>query len=168
MNNDRNRGRDRLMPAIMIWGDKFRMSDIQPPNEHLWVGQGISPVALTRTSWTTHDAIFVGFKDGSTYSNHSHINAGSFVLDADGVRCAIDLGPHNSLEQRGIYLWNSSQNSQQWEVFRYINFVHNTLTVNGQLHKVDVMIQIDSYLSTLDFMNAVLDILSLFVGELAE
>jgi hypothetical protein len=167
-NMDSNRGRERFLPTIMIWGCKIRISDIQPPTETVWVGQGKNPVALMRTSWTDTNAIFVGFKGGSPSVNHAHIDAGSFVMDADGVRWAMDFGAqdYNSLETRGVDLWNMQQNSQRWVVFRYNNFVHNTLTVNHQLHRIDGMSKIDSWSSTPNFMNAISDISSMFQGQL--
>jgi len=170
MDSDRSSGRDRLLPAIMIWGGNIRVSAIQPPSENFWIGQGTTPVALMRTSWTDPKAIFAGFKGGTASSNHAHMDVGSFVMDADGVRWAMDFGPqdYNSLEQRGVDLWNMNQNSQRWEVYRYNNFAHNTLTVNGQLHLVNGKAKIDSYSSTPDFMNAVSDISSLFEGRLAQ
>ena len=163
-------GRDRLLPAIMVWGGNIRVSAIQPPAENFWIGQGTTPVALMRTSWTDPKAIYAGFKGGTASSNHAHMDVGSFVMDADGVRWAMDFGPqdYNSLEQRGVDLWNMRQNSQRWEVYRYNNFAHNTLTVNGQLHLVSGKATIDSYSSTPDFMNAVSDISSLFEGRLAQ
>ena len=169
MNSHRGRDRDRLLPAIMVWGSPIRTSAIQPPAETFWVGQGAMPVVLMRTSWTDPKAIFVGFKAGSASVNHAHMDVGSFVLDADGVRWAMDFGPqdYNSLEQRGVDLWNMSQKSQRWDVFRYNNFVHNTLTVNGQLHLVKGKAKIDSYSSTPDFMNAVSDLSQVFEGQLA-
>ena len=170
MREDFSRGRDRLLPAIMIWGGKIRLSTVQPPADNIWIGQGTTPVALMRTSWTNPNAIYVGFKGGIASSNHAHMDAGSFVMDADGVRWAMDFGPqdYNSLEQRGVDLWNSRQNSQRWQVFRYNNFVHNTLTVNDKLHNVNGKTQIDSYSSTPDFMHAVSNLTPLFEGELAE
>jgi len=122
-----------------------------------------------RTSWTDPHAIYVGFKAGTASSNHGHMDVGSFVMEADGVRWSSDFGmqDYNSLESKGVDLWNRNQNSQRWQVFRYNNFVHNTLTVNGQLHKVDGKAKIDSYSSTPDFMNAVSDISAIFEGQLA-
>jgi len=170
MESDRMRGRDRLLPAIMIWGSNIRVSAIQPPKEVFWMGQGAMPVVLMRTSWTDPKAIFIGFKAGSPSVNHAHMDVGSFVMDADGVRWAMDFGPqdYNSLEQKGVDLWNMRQNSQRWEVFRYNNFVHNTLTVNGQLHLVNGKAQIDSHSATPDFMHGVSDISSMFTGHLNE
>jgi aspartate 1-decarboxylase len=69
------------------------------------------------------------------------MDAGSFVLDLDGVRWAKDLGmqSYNSLESKGIDLWNMSQNSQRWQVFRISAQAHNTLTLNDQAHRAKGM-----------------------------
>jgi len=55
------------------------------------------------------------------------------------VRWAIDLGmqDYESLESKGVDLWNKSQNSQRWTVYRLNNSSHNTLTLRGQPHRVD-------------------------------
>eukprot|EP01132_Coremiostelium_polycephalum_P023046 gene23046-27391_t len=67
--------KNRLLPAVMVW-----------------LGTGPNPVALMRSSWTDPQAIFVGFKGGSPSLSHAHMDAGSFVMEADGVRWAADLG----------------------------------------------------------------------------
>jgi hypothetical protein len=61
------------------------------------------------------------------------------VYEANGVRWAIDLGmqEYESLESKGIDLWNKAQSSQRWTVFRLNNTSHNTLTIGGQPHRVD-------------------------------
>jgi hypothetical protein len=160
--------RDRILPAIMIWSGDIRIDGVQPPRELLWTGGGVTPVALMRTSWTTPDAIYVGFKGGTASSNHAHMDAGSFVMEADGVRWASDFGSqdYNSLETKGVDLWNRAQNSQRWEVFRYNNYVHNTLTVDNQLHNVDGFAGIRSSSSSPGFMNAIVDLSEIFRGQL--
>jgi hypothetical protein len=162
--------RDRILPAIMIWGSGLNIGDVQPPHELLWTGGGVTPVALMRTSWTSPDALFVGFKGGTASSNHAHMDAGSFVMEADGVRWASDFGPqdYNSLETSGVDLWNRAQNSQRWDVFRYNNYVHNTLTVDSQLHRVEGYAGIRSSSPAPDFMNAVIDLSEIFRGQLDE
>jgi hypothetical protein len=166
-NGDKFTG-DRLLPAILIWGSGIRMLDINPPKNLLWVGKGITPVALMRTSWTDPKSIFVGFKGGTASSNHSHMDVGSFVMEADGVRWASDFGmqDYNSLEERGIDLWNMSQNSERWKVFRYNNFVHNTLTINNEFHRVDGKADINSFSDNSDFINATSNISSIFGDKL--
>ena len=162
---------DYYLPLSLIWGSHIRMSEIQPPafGESMWVGHGTTPVALMRTSWTNPKAIFVGFKGGRGNAPHGHIDAGSFVMEADGVRWASDLGyqDYNTLEQSGVDLWNMGQNSQRWQVFRYNNYAHNTLTVNNQLHTVSGMADIVSWSADASFMNAVIDMSKVFEGQLS-
>ena len=169
MESDRRFTRDRLLPAVLIWGSGIRIAGIAQPKELMWTGKGEMPVALMRTSWTDPEAIYVGFKGGRALTNHAHMDAGSFVMEAGGVRWASDFGPqdYNSLEQRGVDLWNMKQNSQRWKVYRYNNFVHNTLTVNNQLHQVEGMAGIISWSSTANFMNAVVDMSKVFEGQLS-
>ena len=168
--SDRKFTRDRLLPAVMIWGSGIRMANIKQPKELMWVGQGEMPVVLMRTSWTDPNAIYVGFKGGRAWTNHAHMDAGSFVMEADGVRWASDFGPqdYHSLESRGVDLWNRQQNSQRWQVFRYNNFVHNTLTVNNQFHLVEGAADIVSWSSTSTFMNAISDMSKVFEGQLSQ
>ena len=92
--------KNRILPALMIWGKNIDLEHILPPSRNLWVGQGVTPVGSMRTSWTDPDAIFVGLKTGRAGANHSHMDIGSFIMEADGVRWAIDLGPqdYTSLE----------------------------------------------------------------------
>ncbi len=165
---NRNLPNDRLLPAVMIWSAGITMDRIVPPEKMIWVGQGKNPVTLMRTSWTDPNAIFVGMKGGSPSVNHGHMDIGSFVVDANGERWAMDFGSqdYNSLETAGVDLWNMKQNSQRWEVFRYNNYVHNTLTVNNQLQSVEGYAPITSYSGQPGMMNAVTDITSLYKGSL--
>jgi len=169
MESDRKFTRDRLLPVVLVWGSSIRIADIVQPKELMWVGKGEMPVALMRTSWTDPEAIYVGIKGGRALTNHAHIDAGSFIMEAGGVRWASDFGPqdYNSLEQRGVDLWNMKQNSQRWQIFRYNNFVHNTLTVNNQIHQVEGMAEIISWSSNANFMNAVVDMSKVFEGQLS-
>jgi hypothetical protein len=92
------------------------------------------------------------------------MDVGSFVMDAGGIRWAMDFGSqdYNSLESAGVDLWNMAQTSERWTVFRYNNFAHNTLTVNGQLQRVDGMAVFSSHSSNADMMNAITDISQLY------
>lgn len=159
---------DRLLPAALIWGAGITIDKISPPQSLIWVGKGENPVALMRTSWTDKDAIFIGLKGGSPSVNHGHMDIGSFVLDANGERWAMDFGPqdYNSLETAGVNLWNMQQNSQRWEVFRYNNFVHNTLTVNNQLQQVNGYAPVLKYSENPKMINAVADLSGVYSENL--
>lgn len=158
----------RLLPTLLLWGSHLKMTDIKSPGKLLWAGQGPNPVVLMRTSWTDPNAVFVGFKGGTASSNHAHMDAGSFVMDADGVRWASDFGAesYHALESKGVDLWNMNQNSQRWQVFRYNNKAHNTLTVDDQLHVVKGYAKIRSVSSSSGFLSATSDLSEIFEGQL--
>ena len=90
------------------------------------------------------------------------------VIDADGVRWAIDLGPerYHKIESLGMDLWNRSQNSDRWKIFRYNNFSHNTLVVNNQLQRVKGMATITHYSDKKDFPHAIIDMTDVYRGQL--
>jgi hypothetical protein len=96
------------------------------------------------------------------------MDIGSFIMEANGERWAMDFGmqDYNSLESAGVDLWNSSQTSQRWEVFRYNNFVHNTLTVNNQLQNVSGYAPITSWSEEPSMRNAITDLTSVYKGYL--
>jgi hypothetical protein len=159
---------DRLLPSVLIWSAGLAVDKITLPEKRIWVGQGKNPVALMRSSWTDPYAIYVGLKAGSPSVNHGHMDIGSFIMEADGERWAMDFGAqdYNSLETAGVNLWGMAQNSQRWEVFRYNNFVHNTLTVNNQLQVASGYAPIISYSELPSMINAVTDISSVYDGYL--
>ena len=160
------RANDRLLPAIMIWGAGLKIDKIVTPEKTMWVGMGKNPVSLMRTSWSDPNAIYVAMKGGSPNVNHAHMDVGSFVMEAEGVRWAMDFGSqdYNSLETKGVDLWNMAQNSQRWEVFRYNNFVHNTLSINEKLQLVAGFAPITSNSDDPAMMNTITDLTMVYAG----
>lgn len=161
---------NRLLPAIMIWSAGMGIDKINAPASGMWVGKGKNPVALMRTSWTDPAAIFVGMKGGSVSVNHAHMDIGSFVMEADGVRWAMDFGmqEYESLESKGIQLFGRTQNAQRWTVFRLTNLVHNTLTVNNQHQRVDGYAPITGTSTAPSFMHAITDMSAVYKGALSK
>ena len=162
--------KDRLLPAVMLWSNGITINDITPPKSTMWVAQGKNPVAMMRTSWTDPNAIYVAMKGGSVSVNHAHMDIGSFVMEADGVRWAMDFGmqEYESLESKGIQFFGRTQDAQRWTVFRYTNLVHNTLTVNNQHQKVTGHAPITASSATPSFMNAVTDLTEVYKGAVAK
>ena len=160
--------RVRELPFVLIWGAKFDLKKIAPPNQKVWVGRGANPVALLRSSWQKNNSIFVGLKAGSPYVNHGHMDVGEFVLDALGERWAMDFDPqsYSKIEEKGIDLWSKKQTSSRWQIYRLNNQSHNILTVNGQPQLVSGMASILSSSSKSEFLSAVSDLTSLYKTEL--
>ena len=88
------------------------------------------PITIQRSSWDNARAIFVlGLKAGHL----GHMDGGSFVLDADTVRWAYDLGAENyhRIVPRKMDLWNMSQSSDRWTIFRLGGLAHDALAIDG-------------------------------------
>jgi hypothetical protein len=171
LNNDpKQHVNDRLLPAIMLWSGGAHMSAITPPKSLMWTGEGPNPVAMMRTSWTDPNAIYVAMKGGSASVNHAHMDIGSFIMEADGVRWAMDFGmqDYESLESKGVQVFGRTQNAQRWTIFRYNNYVHNTLTVDSLLQQVSGYAAITSFSAAPAFMNAITDLTTVYKGQLAK
>lgn len=129
---------DRLFVFSLLWNIPSSKADVKktPLN---WSSEGPIPITIQRTSWNNNGAVFVGLKAGAASGPHGHMDAGSFVYDALGVRWALDLGMegYHGIEKRGMDLWSPKQNSQRWTIFRLSNLSHNTLNIDGELHQAN-------------------------------
>jgi hypothetical protein len=129
-------GGDRLLPLALLWMDGSQADPKIAMPLH-WASGSATPITVHRGSWTDPDATFVGLKGGSPSANHGQMDTGSFVLDALGVRWALDLGAegYHGIESRGMNLWSRSQSSDRWKIFRQMNHGHNTLVIDDQLQR---------------------------------
>ncbi|EAZ81385.1 heparinase II/III domain-containing protein [Algoriphagus machipongonensis] len=134
--NPENNG-DRFFAFLLIWLSEMELDNIPQPDQLSWSGRGENPVSFQRSSWDKN-AIYLGTKAGSPEVSHGHMDVGSFVMDANGVRWAIDLGMnnYNSLESQGVNIWDGKQDGERWSVFRYTNYAHNTLLVDSALQDI--------------------------------
>jgi hypothetical protein len=82
-------------------------------------------VGYLRSSWDT-DAIFAAMKAGDNKAGHSHLDLGTFVMDAGGQRWAADLGPDDYNLPVGYF------GKHRWEVYRTRTESHNTVLIDGQ------------------------------------
>jgi len=160
-------GKDRLLPLALVYGNMPTFDAIPFPDKKIWVGHGTTPVALVRSDWGTHSDKYFGIKGGKASTAHGHMDAGSFVYDFNGVRWAMDLGmqSYGPLEAIGLDLWNMTQDSQRWTVFRLNNKAHNTLTINNKDHLVNGSAQIVRVFEEDSYLAAELDLTPVFQGE---
>ena len=128
----------RLLPYALLWMSPVP-DGLKPSAPLVWDGKGRVPITIQRSSWDNAKALFVGLKGGSPYSNHGHMDGGSFVLESECVRWAIDLGSerYHRLESMGLDLWNLKKGSQRWTVFRLGTSSHNVPMIDGCQQFVD-------------------------------
>lgn len=108
-------------------------------------------VAFLRSAWQDDDAIFVGFKGGDNKANHSHLDLGTFVLDALGQRWALDLG-------RDDYNLPAYFGEKRFTYYRLKTEGHNTLVIDGRNQVQDAKADIIAFGSHPDRAFAVADL----------
>jgi hypothetical protein len=130
-------GRDRTDPMLMLWMAPTQEKPAAP-RALSWSAQGVTPVAFHRSAWTA-EASYVAIKGGTPSASHAHMDIGAFVMDADGVRWADDLGmqDYHSIESKGINLWGKGQDADRWKIFRLGTSAHSVLMVDGQPQRYD-------------------------------
>jgi hypothetical protein len=115
-----------------------------------------------RSAWDDARALWVGFKAGSNAVNHAHLDLGTFTLDADGVRWAVDLG-RDDYNLPG-YWDRATVRSQRWQYYRLNNHGHNTVTPGTQLQEPGASAPILRFTSTPAFAFAVADLTAAYPG----
>ena len=82
-------------------------------------------IACLRSAWDDPNAIYLAVKGGDNKDPHAHLDLGSFVLDAGGVRWAADLGSDD-------YDLPGYLGRQRWTYYRTRTESHNTLLIDEQ------------------------------------
>ncbi len=124
----------RINPLALLWYHPITDAKAATPPT-LYVGQGKKVhLATMRSSWDDN-ASFIGIKAGEIRVNHGHMDIGSFIIEADGVRWATDLGAERKIYD-GRDAWSTAQDSKRWSYFRVNNFSHNTLTLGNHIQNV--------------------------------
>lgn len=115
-------------------------SNTLAPLSLLWYRPGLIPTAPStlpldgyfrsveavsmRSSWTDPKALYLAYKAGDNTVNHGHLDLGSFILEASGVRWALDLGA-DDYNLPGYF-----SGSARWNFYRTRAESHNTLVIN--------------------------------------
>ncbi len=115
-------------------------------------------VVALRGAWGDKRAVYVGFKAGDNRTNHGHLDIGSFVLDADGVRWAVDLGSDN-------YNMPGYFGKQRWQYYRLTNVSHNTLVIGRKTQDPRAVCRVIGFQSTPQRAEATVDMTDAYAGE---
>lgn len=100
----------------------------RPPEPAAWpldaAFQGVE-AAFLRSDWQDPAAVFAAVKGGDNKANHSHLDLGSFVLDALGTRWALDFGGDD-------YNLPAYFGALRWTYYRLRTESHNTVLIDNQ------------------------------------
>ncbi len=158
--------KDRLLALSLAWAGEAPGA-VPAPRPLDYHGGGHKPVAMFRSAWNDPDARYLGVTAGIPSSNHGHMDVGSFVFEAKGVRWATDLGmqDYNSLEAKGVDLWKMGQDSQRWTVFRLNQASHNVLVLGGQPQQVAGVAAISHVVSDDQKPGCTIDLTPVYAGQ---
>ena len=136
--------------------------------------RGVANVAMLRgkenskslnfRAWERHhlDTVYLGIRAGanSLENHHGHLDLGSFVLDAQQVRWAIDLPPaeENPPCAAEYDLPGYFDMSRRFRYHRTGTIGHNTLVINGQNQPLGVQTEIVGFAATPELAVAVVDL----------
>ena len=150
----RNPESDRFFALHAVWFPTELRGDVADvPLDVRFRGQ--AELAIFRSAWHDPRALFVGLKAGHNDAGHAHLDLGSFVLDADGVRWAQDLGPDD-------YNLDAYFGAKRWTYYRLNNHSHNTVTPADALQDPKAIAPIVAFGSTPARAFAVADLTSAY------
>lgn len=141
--------------------------------EHVFQAGGEVPVAILRRGWGPEDA-YLGIKGGMDKGGHAHMDQGSFVFDADGVRWVAEY-PHEAYENyrrmlakvdADAALFSFAQDSWRWKLFAYNPRQHSTLTIKDELLDVSGFAKILSAEEKDGILSASVDLSDVYFGKL--
>lgn len=163
--------------GLLILPVKYAMqmdlSSLSAPTRKFYSAQGDVPLMMCRSGWGKND-LYLGIKGGRANYSHGHMDGGTFVFYADGVRWAKEQtrqtysDVESGLIALGSNLSDYAQTSLRWKLFRLNNRQHNTITVNDKDHDVNGMVTMTSTENTSSRMGATFDLTPLFYGDLVK
>jgi hypothetical protein len=113
----------KVHPMDLLWFDENERDPFRLPPARRFRGVG---VAMLRGGWNPDDT-YLGIKGGANDScRHAHYDLGSFVVDAVGLRWAVDLGPDNY----GLPDYFTPEMRSRY--YRTSTIGHNTIVIDGQ------------------------------------
>lgn len=117
------RHRGKIHPMDLLWFEENQLDPLRLPTARRFRGPEL---AMLRGGWHPQDS-FIGIKGGVNDSGrHAHYDLGSFVVDALGVRWAIDLGP----DKYGLDGYFDPIIKTRY--YRTSTIGHNTLVLDGE------------------------------------
>ena len=167
-NNAKGERYSRHTPLELLWWNPALMNQTKAVKRVLqWTASGDMPISVMRTSWDDPNAAFVAIKGGTPDNSHGHMDVGSFILEADGVRWALDLGTesYNKMREAKLDLWNYTQNSNRWTTFRAGPEGHNILRFNGERQLIAGKAEIQQLPSKNGTMGAEANLTSLYSNK---
>ncbi len=169
----------RFDDPLAAWAEHRLLEDAPARSEHLvWYAPmpgdvparpldvrfgGPVEVVCLRGAWDDPEALFLGVQAGFGAVNHGHLDMGQFVLDACGVRWAVDLGK----DDYGLpgYWCRRLDSDQRWTYYRMGSRSHNVPLVAGRNQRVGGVARVTEYAAGGGAPRATVDLTSAYLPD---
>lgn len=149
--------KDRMFYLNLPWFDDEEFEPYNKPKAQHF--RGLIDILVFRAKGENQE-LFLAAKGGKGTLSHQHLDAGSFVLDADGERWSIDLGAEkNSLPD----FLDSKVNGGRWEYFRNSNKSHNTLVIDDRIQYPDGEAKVVEYRDNINQPFGIIDLSAVYL-----
>lgn len=158
----------RHFPLEILWWEPALLQKGNTSSAPLhWTAKGGLPMGVMRSAWNDPNATYLAIKGGTPNNSHGHMDVGSFILETDGVRWALDLGTesYNKMRAAKLDLWNYSQHSNRWSTFRCGPEGHNILRFDTARQDISGFGTIQELPADNGAMGNVLDLSSLYKSK---
>ena len=129
----------RFTPLSLLWWQRTMAHSAKQVALPLqWSASGALSMSVMRSAWDDPNATYLALKGGTADVSHGHMDVGGFLLEAQGVRWAVDPGTesYNRMRAAKLQLWRYAQDSTRWSTFRVGPEGHNILRFNGAAQRV--------------------------------
>ena len=114
----------KIHPIDLLWFDEDERAPFRLPTAKRFRS---TDVVMLRGDWHDSKTTYLGIKAGANDAcEHAHYDLGSFVLDALGVRWAMDLGP-DDYDLAGYF-----EPQARSQYYRTSTIGHNTIVIDGR------------------------------------
>jgi len=129
---DYSKNRDRLFYLALPWfDDGFPEAKEKPRAQYF---KGLVDLLFLQASGGGKEAIYIAAKGGKGTLNHQQLDAGTFVIDANGERWGIDLGSENYFLPD---FFDNGVGGTRWTYYRNTNKSHSTLVIGDEIQYPD-------------------------------
>lgn len=143
-------------PLDLIWFDPRQTDPVREGLPLEGYFENVEVVSM-RSSWNDSTALFVALKGGDNKANHSHLDLGTFVLDALGHRWAVDLGPDD-------YNLPGYFGARRWSYYRLRSEGHNVITFDDANQDPTAEAPVIRFESKADLASATVDLSEAYPG----
>lgn len=148
---------NKFSSTFLLW-DRGLRTEKEISVDLDYFGRGVNPVVSFRSSFDDDNAVWLAAKGGNNTNGHNHMDAGTFIFAAEGVRWVSELGMDNYTnleENKRNNLWDPSQ---RYNFLRLGPFGHSTINIADALQPLgDIDSPVVGFYSSPQRAHAVID-----------